>query len=391
MRVVRTFHPVGQGAFYSERFYEKGKPETFANVVYDCGVAFGHVWQEKHVVSQAFSSNDEIEILFISHLDYDHVSLIETLFNQVKGVKNLVLPFAYQEQLMIAMTYYRLSWNDYMVNFLQKIIKHLNRNHGDDFKDGEYNIIFVGDLDKDAPDIGHATLWKSGTPKATKKEPEWVFIPYNVGYRWRKQEFITELGNLLKKKKFSDEILKVGEKAFQNADELYEKLKDTTFVEKVLFNTVLRAALKDAYKKIEGGTNENSLLLYSGPISKKLRYTVEMCVPCRYCGCCGYYKAGCLYTGDSTLDIPNWRNAVYKDVWDCIGTIQVPHHGSIESFDMTVDPIDKQYIMPVSIGSYNTYGHPSGEVLAYILNKGCCTQIVSERADSVYMQVVEKW
>lgn len=35
LKMVRTFHPVGQGAFYTERFYE-GDKNVF-NMVYDCG------------------------------------------------------------------------------------------------------------------------------------------------------------------------------------------------------------------------------------------------------------------------------------------------------------------------------------------------------------------
>lgn len=33
----RVIHPVGQGAFYSERFYEEGNEKPIANIVYDCG------------------------------------------------------------------------------------------------------------------------------------------------------------------------------------------------------------------------------------------------------------------------------------------------------------------------------------------------------------------
>ena len=44
--IQRTFHPVGQGAFYSERH------ENY-NIVYDCGSV--NVSKGKKVVSQSFS------------------------------------------------------------------------------------------------------------------------------------------------------------------------------------------------------------------------------------------------------------------------------------------------------------------------------------------------
>ena len=36
MKMIRTFHPVGQGAFYSEEFFNSERNCVF-RVVYDCG------------------------------------------------------------------------------------------------------------------------------------------------------------------------------------------------------------------------------------------------------------------------------------------------------------------------------------------------------------------
>ena len=33
----RTFHPVGQGAFFTEQFFDNNKDMLLYNVVYDCG------------------------------------------------------------------------------------------------------------------------------------------------------------------------------------------------------------------------------------------------------------------------------------------------------------------------------------------------------------------
>lgn len=35
--VKRTFHPVGQGAFFTEQFYDNSQKKLLYNVVYDCG------------------------------------------------------------------------------------------------------------------------------------------------------------------------------------------------------------------------------------------------------------------------------------------------------------------------------------------------------------------
>ena len=143
MKVTRTFHPVGQGAFYSERFFKEDQQGTVHNIVYDCGVKWGYVGRVKQVVTQAFTQTDTIDYLFISHLDYDHVSLVKTLINNVRAVRNIVLPLVTEEQLVIALAYHRISGHDSVVYFLRRIINHIRGRRGDDFKEGDYMLHFV--------------------------------------------------------------------------------------------------------------------------------------------------------------------------------------------------------------------------------------------------------
>ena len=77
MRMKRTFHSVGQGAFYTERFNIGNRK---INVVYDCGTTTAP--KEKIIereISNVFKKNEEIHALFISHLDADHINGIEYL------------------------------------------------------------------------------------------------------------------------------------------------------------------------------------------------------------------------------------------------------------------------------------------------------------------------
>lgn len=50
MKIVRTFHPVGQGAFYSERIQIWKPKEERHSIVYDCGVCYNKEKQAAHVV-----------------------------------------------------------------------------------------------------------------------------------------------------------------------------------------------------------------------------------------------------------------------------------------------------------------------------------------------------
>ena len=88
MELKRTFHAIGQGAFYTERFYEN-KTNVF-NVVYDCGTLNA----QKNLVYQIhaeFAQRTEIEYLFISHFHKDHISGIKEL-DRYCSIKNYVVP-----------------------------------------------------------------------------------------------------------------------------------------------------------------------------------------------------------------------------------------------------------------------------------------------------------
>nr|MBO8919207.1 MBL fold metallo-hydrolase [Proteus mirabilis] len=78
----QDFFPIGQGAFYAER-------HNNFNIVYDCGN-----WKQtklsRKIVSQSFNKNESIKILFISHLDWDHISLLETLKNTVSSIDYVI-------------------------------------------------------------------------------------------------------------------------------------------------------------------------------------------------------------------------------------------------------------------------------------------------------------
>ena len=51
-----------------------------------------------------------------------------------------------------------------------------------------------------------------------------------------------------------------------------------------------------------------------------------------------------------------------------MGTIQIPHHGDLTSFNKSILD-DKHYLCPISVGEYNSYGHPSSKVIADILSQ----------------------
>lgn len=93
--LIRTIHPVGHGAFYTEELYDGNRQVT---VVYDCG------WKEKTDKTALqrevngflqLPVKRHIDILFISHFDSDHVDGIKMLQPYIDRQTKLVMAFKY--------------------------------------------------------------------------------------------------------------------------------------------------------------------------------------------------------------------------------------------------------------------------------------------------------
>lgn len=65
--------------------------------------------------------------------------------------------------------------------------------------------------------------------------------------------------------------------------------------------------------------------------------------------------------------------------------MQVPHHGSIHSYDFN-SPIFGPVFYPVSFGINNMYGHPSERVISEIESNGGTVIYVTEKQDSGFFQ-----
>ena len=107
-------------------------------------------------------------------------------------------------------------------------------------------------------------------------------------------------------------------------------------------------------------------------------------------------NAACLYLGDTDLnqqvkgntDVIDSLSSHLADVSRHIGTIQVPHHGSIKNFNykiLTKWNIPKQYF--ASFGEKNQHGHPSSKVLEYIM-RGNPFYGITENRSSIAIEYI---
>lgn len=379
--IQRKFHTIGQGAFYSERH------ENF-NIVYDCGTEWKNRAKKTldRVITQSFSEDDTIDILFISHFDYDHVSKIHTLKEHVKEIKKVVLPLLHDSEIILLCNFYRAL----SINILTLI------NNPNDFFGDKTEIIFVKPSENserpienntDIQDLDNLTQSnvnkleiESGTKFTINGNKNWVFIPYNYNHTHNSIALINEL----KTAGFNTDKLK--------SDSNYTLDKITKDVS--MPKSIGGKKLREIYDKLNGRINQNSMFLYSGPIPNTDHHKFCFTGDNIYCNCknLNFHKnysdrVGCVYTGDGDLNIVK-INAIFKIFWDNVGTIQIPHHGDLKSFDKN-SLTQNHYYCPISVGKNNSYGHPSSKVIGEILAAYSCPILITEELDSVYIEIIK--
>jgi beta-lactamase superfamily II metal-dependent hydrolase len=349
--IQRIFHPIGQGAFYSERHNSIN-----FNVVYDCG-NWKNTNLSSKVVTQAFLKDEIIDILFISHFDADHVNKIKILRNHTT-IKKIVLPLLYKEEEYLLCEYYKNTNPDII-----KLIKHPEQffNSTTIIIKIQYiseNNVINNNILQNLNKIESSTLVESGTIFKINDTYNWCFIPYNYKYKLQQKE----LQELLRDNGY--DIDKVRNNTKYTLEQITRHSKNIQLI----------------YKKLKYNINDNSMLLYSG-----LQYSQSISYKNNYLRyAIGISRASCIYTGDSNLNLVKIQE-VFKDYWDFIITIQIPHHGDIKCFDSSILG-DKQYFCPISVGTKNTYGHPSSRLIADIQSYNWYDICVTEELNSTFIE-----
>lgn len=368
--IQRFFHPIGQGAFYSERH-----TSCNINIVYDCGTTNPRSRAKQRIVNQSFRKDEIIHILFISHFDKDHISLIDTLKKTVQRIERVVIPLLHNEEKIFLSSIYRALGENRLANLVS---------NPNEFFGGETQIIEVQPssqeriVERESVNVSekHETVQKvsSGTPITLNDLINWAFIPFNHKYEERNKEFIDKL---------------------QEKDVDICKLKTDP---KYILNTEVKKTIKDIYKDISGNINDNSMFLYSGPFSLEnsnrhywrggwWRGNIFCWHFDYYNHPCHSHRVACVYTGDGDLNQVDVKT-IYSTYWDLIGTIQIPHHGSSASFNAYALNSGR-FLCPISVGNKNSYGHPSQKVISEILLKRSYPILVTESVDSTFVEMIE--
>lgn len=375
--MIRSFLPVGQGAFYLEQF-RHGKEKI--NVIYDCG-STTDIDLVKKQIDDAFEPGEMVHAVFISHLHRDHMNGLPHLLKRCR-VQRLFFPFLTEESKILLILQYLSNGKGDAADFVPSFIQDPKRAL-EEFVDREHPITLHPVLPND--DEGY----EQPEPDRLEEIPvepvksgelvedtigisvkEWRYIPFNFCEEKRRAILYAELIKIFGFPCSPKDLL-----------DACNRDPDTTI-----------SKLEMAYSVVPGGFNTNSLVLFSG--CNELRMMQRAVSNKYWYACCpysAYLPSGCLYTGDyDASGAHKWKEleGAYKHYFDNIGCLQIPHHGSRYNFNIKFlhFPNCEQYI--ASAGYCNRYRHPHSSVVRDILAYGKHPIIVNEHPGSAFHLVV---
>ena len=336
--VKRTFHPVGQGAFFTEQFYSDDVTTLLYNVVYDCGSKSpGIKTQMERSIRNVFHDKKKIDVLFLSHFDDDHINFVKTLKDKgyLSGTR-IIIPMLAEEEWLgiepyVSNYHYILSLNDSTQGRTRVIkVRFFDEEVGE-----RRRPIVIDDIEGDT--ISSGSLLQPNLPV---QDVVWYYAPFNVQFN----ELIAEFREKLRNERLD-----------------YRRLTDKDYV---LGNiSKLKQIYRNLGKNPSGGTaiNLNSLLVMSYPKD------AEKCCFVDSIRMSGYYwehwmyhhnwsyPGSCLYTGDTSANEAFVWQRIEKIIDQCLGKdstlalLQIPHHGSKNSYD------DKLLTFPRFFAGFTNY------------------------------------
>lgn len=282
MKLVRTFYPVGHGAFYTERFYQND-PQTetpLFTAVFDCGSITSTSILYNQIAVE-FKTYKDVDVVFLSHFHEDHINGINYLLSNC-NVHNIVIPALPKEFKICAMVYNALRWgsrnlsNDLITSLFENIL--------------DTNII---PIDESNDGIKLNNILPEALRNAWKYQP--LLLPcYSKTHTNNINRFI---GSLKQDTTFKGIFNAQGNICFSSLNQLLKNSQNINHLRGLLSRCSL---------------NGNQYNMVIGSESTNLNQ-----------------KVGCLFTGDAMLACPQ-RMSLLKQTFllnTLYDYVQVPHHG----------------------------------------------------------------
>ena len=386
LQVIRTIHPVGQGAFYSETLHRPGFNDD-KHIVYDCG-SLSSKSRLKEDIDNFLPKGSTIDVLFISHFHDDHVNGIKHLAKKY-NIKNVVLPQIDQYE-----------WFYIVENFMATGTPNASVVSDVRVSVGDARVIEVAPMGdsqdtmlSDEPLILHDFGINNNSRNLVIARPSPIVISSRFFSLWH---FIVV--NPLKGSNIA--ALKA---ELENIDYEGRKLTiEDLHKHKVL--TALRGEIQEAYRRIFKGGNEYSMCMLSELADRK-HYCSFSSFSMPSCRCLDFrdwilcrkasrYRNsdGGLYCGDADFrhcDTLDCLKGSLRGREENVALLQLPHHGSKENFNIDLlNWLENLHVSFACYGTPNRYNHPSSDVIS-TAGTYCCVVGVDQNKSNVLTERID--
>lgn len=358
--MIRTFHPVGHGAFYTERFYDGA---VFAHpsftVVYDCGSRSTSVLHRE--IDNVFNTEDNIDLLFISHFHSDHISGIDYLLNTKHCIINrFVIPVITLDVIIEAYLYNYIKTGN-IQSLANQILKQFYNGEYDDrlIKIHSFDEFINGQeitfANRNINEIIHADGVESIVAPTIIENDNWLYIPYNVN---------TKRNELIRIISSHPDFQGIVVDGRVDSDLLSERLSVLGLERcKVIYQNIFGKDHNVYSMPVFSGTNKDCPMNechQEGSIPKACNWN-------------------CLYMGDMKVGANSFNSlkSFYSGYWNNVGILQVPHHGTKGyNYKKLYEPV-KFCIISCKP---NSTRYPNKDVLMDIHNTGSLYYVVTDNA-----------
>lgn len=363
--------PVGQGGLCEGTVSAGGPPIRW---VYDCGSN-----QTDRLASELQNLGGDLDFLFLSHLDKDHVNGLDELL-MIRQVDEVVLPYLddYARLLVLAAAVGTDRITGQLLDFMAGPAGWLRSR-------GVRRVTFVrAPRDGQAEDGPRPFLPRDAGPKVEGRlRPLWT--PERTDRSGGSAIGSVEAGSLLTLSDtpghqadwvfipFAHTPSKKRLAAFRvEVRARFPSLRPTQIVQQI-WTSEGRAKLRACYDEIwSSDHNLVSLSLYTGPASRSDEWMETL-----ICGSHPYGNSyrrtggttGWLTTGDANLSGTLRRKSFlnfYEDVVDSVSVLVAPHHGAASSWHSAILHNMRNLRVGCAAAGPNGYGHPHPAVVTDI-------------------------
>ncbi|MGN7948561.1 MBL fold metallo-hydrolase [Microbacterium sp. 22215] len=388
---TRTQWAVGQGFFHSG---EVSCLDARALYVYDCGsLSSNSLDRELDEFIDRYSDR-VVDLVFVSHYHYDHVSGLPKLLKDAK-VRAVVIPVLSPAERLVAAAVTTpasdvTGWTMFFAadpeGALQEVAPDIEIirvfPEGEDGADGD---------DDDDPDFDHVDVGVGGGEKLTAPTQ----VSLRIGKRsvlqgtdasgatvklWEWRGYTTKFAYGREKKLLEKLAKQSGLDESKVEAALADPAQFRSFVE--TFHTQITQAFAESFADV----NLSSLLVYSGPADERpvsgLVYRTRTGeVEGREIGAWDI-RPGWFGTGDQKMGVRRCKEVAkeFESELHRVGVLALPHHGASSSYHpalIKMFPGQKPTCVAAA-GENSPYGHPEREVLSNVASQGSPIVIVTE-------------